>query len=67
MLNSIGNVLLYTHPTIDNALDEYTATGSVAIHLQLGDRVQVGGCGHTNSIWNHQVTHFTGMLVRPDV
>jgi len=67
-LNGSEKIELYTDPRGDD-LDGYTSTGSVALQLQTGDRVQVGNCGHGNQqyIYNHETTHFSGMLVRPDV
>jgi len=66
MLNGESKIYLYTHPSGDD-LDGYTSTGSVAFQLRTGDRVHVGECYHAESIYNSETTHFSGMLVRPDV
>ena len=66
MLNGAGKIKLYTDPHGDD-LDGYTSTGSVALQLRTGDRVQVGSCNYPESISNSYITHFSGMLVRPDV
>ena len=65
-LNGAQMFLLYTDPHGDD-LDGYTSTGSVAFQLRTGDRVQVGSCNHAESIRDSHMTHFSGMLVRPDV
>jgi len=66
-LNGWMKIYLYADPHADNALDGYTSTGSVAFQLQTGDRVHVGYCSNEKSIDNSDLTHFSGMLVRPDV
>ena len=53
--------------TLGDNRDGYTSTGSVALQLRTGDRVQVGHCRYAASIYNSEMTNFSGMLVRPDV
>ena len=65
-MNGNDNILLYTDPYGDNR-DGFTSTGSVALQLRTGDRVQVGHCKYAASIYNAEMTNFSGMLVRPDV
>ena len=66
MLNGVSKIYLYTDPYSDNR-DGYSSTGSVAFQLRPGDRVHVGDCRHAEDISNREMTHFSGMLVRPDV
>ena len=65
-LNDVSKIYLYTDPHGDDS-DGYTSTGSVAFQLRPGDRVQVGNCYNADTIFNDTATHFSGMLVRPDV
>jgi len=66
-VNSFNKIYLYTDPMDnENDRDGYSSTGSAAFRLQAGDRVQVGSCTHEESIYNHQATHFSGFLIKPD-
>jgi len=64
-VNSVNKIYLYTDPLPENDRDGYSTTGSAAFRLQAGDRVQVGDCGHPESIWNSQATFFSGFLIKP--
>jgi len=64
-LNGVPEIGLYGHPVDDK--DGYLLTGSLALQLTRGDRVQVGNCVFADKIYNSFSTHFSGMLVRPDV
>ena len=64
-LNGGGKIRLYGNPKDDK--DGYQMTGSLALHITPGDRVQVGDCRNADKIHNSYHTHFSGMLVRPDV
>jgi len=44
-----------------------TVSGSGGFHLAKGDRVWVGGCTQPENIYNDYNTHFSGVLIRPDV
>jgi len=65
MLNGKQQIYMYTDPHGDDN-DGYSSTGSVAFQLRTGDRVQVGKCLYADNISTDPVTHFSGMLVRPD-
>jgi len=68
MLNGAWRIYLYTNPFGgDHDRGGYTSSGSVAFQLRPGDRVNVGNCLHQEIIHNNEMTHFSGMLVRPDV
>jgi len=68
MLNGVLKIYMFTDPHGgEHDLGGYTSTGSVAFHLRPGDRVQVGRCTLADFIWNNESTHFSGMLVIPDV
>ena len=59
-------VYLYTDP-IQNA-EGYTVTGSLAVHLNIGDTVFVGDCiNQPEHISTYDATYFSGMLVKPDI
>jgi len=64
-LNGDKKIGLYADPVDDK--DGYQMTGSLALRLTPGDRVQVGGCRNADKIHYSYGTHFSGMLVRPDV
>lgn len=65
-INGSKKVYLYEDPTQD--IEGYTTTGSIAVHLNVGDRVYVGGCyNQPIPIWNYDATYFSGMLVKPDM
>ena len=64
-LNGVSKIRLYGHPVEDK--DGYQVTGSLALNLTPGDRVQVGDCMNADKINDSYSTHFSGMLVRPDV
>jgi len=67
-MNGVLKIHLYADPYgSENELGGYTSSGSVAFQLRTGDRVQVGNCYYADSIYNSDATHFSGMLVRPDV
>jgi len=66
MFNGVAQIYLYTDPHGDD-LDGYTSTGSLAFQLRTGDRVQVGKCHYPEHVYNSTMTHFSGMLVRPNV
>jgi len=67
MLNGAQKIQLYTDPHGDN-LNGYSSTGSVALQLRSGDRVQVGECSNdAEKISPDFRTHFSGMLVKPDL
>jgi len=66
-LNGDSKIRLYGDPYFGNHKDGYQVTGSLALHLTRGDRVQVGDCINAYQIQRSYHTYFSGMLVRPDV
>lgn len=65
-VNDANKVDLYTDPVQND--DGYTATGSFAVHLSVGDRIYVWGCyNKTEHIRDNDATYFSGMLVKPDI
>ena len=64
-VNGRLKIRLYGNPVDDK--DGYQVTGSLALQLTRGDRVQVGGYVNSDKISNSIRTYFSGMLVRPDV
>ena len=65
LLNGGIRTGMYMAPVIDKQSD-YTMTASTALRLRTGDRVKLGGCVNRQNIYSGPMTHFSGMLVKPD-
>ena len=50
----------------DNNNSFYMVSGSGGFYLAKDDRVWVGGCIHPENIFKGYITHFSGVLIRPD-
>jgi len=66
LVNDIYKILLMFILNDDNKNLFYTVSGSFGVHLNKGDRVQVGSCRHPENIFGDYRTHFSGVLIRPD-
>ena len=64
-LNGGEKIRLYGQPVDDKG--GYQLSSSLALNLTPGDRVQVADCFNADKIRSSPYTHFSGMLVRPDM
>jgi len=51
----------------DNNNSRFTVSGSGGFHLRKGNRVWVGGCEEPENVANYYSTHFSGVLIRPEM
>jgi len=65
MFNGNTGIEMYADP-VDKNEDGLTISGSLALHLNRGDKVQVGNCKNAGSFGNFYSTYFSGVLVRPN-
>jgi len=65
-INGVDTIYLYSDPHGDNQ-DGIKITASAAFHLSVRDTVQVRHCSNADSIWSKESTHFSGILVKPDM
>jgi len=65
-INGVDTLYLYSDPHGDNR-DGVKITASAAFHLSVRDTVQVGHCSNADSIWYAESTHFSGILIKPDM
>ena len=57
---------LWMNPYADDRAD-YTMSGSAGLRLNHGDRVWLGHCEYPEYIYNGYMTHFSGVLMTPDL